>query len=238
METGGRVDDSATLRSTSRRVGLTPSAVIDAALELSEGVGIGAWSQRDLAARLDVATGVIYHHVGGRDAVLRGVVERVLARLPLPDPDLPWQDWFRAWLFPAQGILLRFPGTARWALMHGPAFPQITPFFDAGIAALRRGGVPDAPFVYGAIVNTAMLTISMRDDRRVSDDDGPRDHSAMLRDFMPLRDQSAGVAAVIDELILPLVEGGESLTDVHTRYYRFVVESMLAGVATRLTGEA
>ena len=58
---------SARGRRDSYHVGLDTGAVIDAAVELSRGAGLTAWSLRDLAERLGVAPSVIYHHVGGRE---------------------------------------------------------------------------------------------------------------------------------------------------------------------------
>ena len=69
-------------------MGLTPDRIIRVALHMSEGSGLSSWTVRDLAAELDVAPSVIYHHVGGRDLLIRGVVEHLVGRLSPPDPHL------------------------------------------------------------------------------------------------------------------------------------------------------
>ncbi len=219
-------------KGTGRRVGLTPELIVDAAVELSDGAGLHAWSQRDLAKRLDVAPSVLYHHIGGQDRVIGGVVERLLGGLQAPDPDLPWQDWFRALLYPVRPMLLRFPGTARWLLLHAPAFPAITAVFDAGIAALARDGVARPALAATTIIDTAMMAITLHDDR-TGLHDAPRDHGAILDGFIAVRGASSSAGQLIDEVIAPLAEDGD---DVLEQHYRYLLESLMAGIAARSDG--
>lgn len=82
--------------------GLTPTAIIDAAVKASRGEGLESWSLRDLAKRLHVTPPTIYHHVGGQELLRRHVVERVLEAVTFPTETMPWRQWFRAALFPAR----------------------------------------------------------------------------------------------------------------------------------------
>ena len=66
---------------TGRRVGLDRADVVAAALGLVEDGGASALSMRKLAAELGVTTNTIYWHVGGRDELLRAVIERLSADL-------------------------------------------------------------------------------------------------------------------------------------------------------------
>ncbi len=219
-------------KDTGRRVGLTPELIVNAAVELSDGVGLHAWSQRDLAKRLDVAPSVLYHHIGGQEQVIGGVVERLLDGLQAPDPDLPWQEWFRALLYPVRPMLLRFPGSARWLLLHAPAFPAITAMFDAGIAALARDGVARPALAATTIIDTAMMAITLHDDR-TGLHGGPRDHGAILDGFVAARDSSSSAGQLIDEVIAPLTASED---DVLEQHYRFLLESLMAGIAARPGG--
>jgi|GEM_PF-4977722 len=72
-------------------VGLTPTAIIDVAVEATRGTGLDSWSVRDLAGRLGVATSTLYHHVGGQELLRQHVVERVLAMVGFPTTVLPWR---------------------------------------------------------------------------------------------------------------------------------------------------
>lgn len=219
-------------RSSRFHVGLTSEAIADAALELTRETHLSAWSMRDLARRLEVAPSVVYHHVGGKDLVSRLVVERVLARIVAPDPELDWQDWFRALLLPAREIVAPYRGVAKWLIMHGPVFPTILPMVDAGVRTLQRSGFGEqAGLAYATLLNNAMLTVSISDDRLAHDEDGPRDHDAMLRDFQRAGAGSPGVAALVDSLIRPYTRGDESAERARTEYFRYVVETTIAGVA-------
>lgn len=115
--------------------------------------------------------------------------------------------------------------------MHGPSFPTVTGTIDAGVATLAGAGFAEPSLVYSAIMNTALQTVSMRDERALVADDGPRDHGAMLAAFLPLRADSPGVGQLIDELIGPMAsDPDQTVQAVHARYFAFVVETMLAGV--------
>lgn len=213
-------------RSPQRTAGLSPERIVDAAMALTEGRGLHTWSIRDLAKRLDVVPSVIYHHVGGKDELCRQVVGRVTARMARPDPALEWQDWFRALLFPARALFLPYPGVAMWLMMHGPTFEHLTPIIDDGIAALRRAGFGDRTgLAYSAVLNSAVLTVAAADERLVHAEDGSRDHARIVRDFERIGAASPGVQALTE-----VVAGFTADADAGEEYYRFVVETVLAGL--------
>ncbi|GMA28309.1 hypothetical protein [Arenivirga flava] len=172
---------------------------------------------------------MLYHHIGGQEQVIGGVVERLLDGLRAPDPALPWQEWFRALLHPVRPTLLRFPGSARWLLLHAPAFPAITAVFDAGIAALARDGIARPALAATTIIDTAMMAITLHDDR-TGLHDGPRDHGAILDRFIAVRDASSSAGQLIDEVIGPLAHAED---DVLEQHYRYLLESLMAGIAAR-----
>ncbi len=67
-------------------------SVLSAALELADADGLAAVSMRAVAERLGVTPMALYRHVGDKDGLLDGLVERLLVELPLPDPALPWRE--------------------------------------------------------------------------------------------------------------------------------------------------
>ncbi|WP_318843059.1 TetR/AcrR family transcriptional regulator [Myceligenerans pegani] len=211
--------------------------MIDAALSLTAQSHLLAWSVRDLAAALGVVPSVIYHHVGGKDAVARGVVERILDDVEAPATGTSWQAWFRELLTSIHPILRRYPGTASWLLMHGPAFPGITPVIDAGIAALEEAGFGDrVGLAYSVLLNNALLTISVGDERLRHEADSPRDHRAMMHDFQANTSGSPGVDALLDSMIRPLTGDPDTAAARVEEYYRFVVDVTIAGLEARLPG--
>jgi len=230
--TGGR---SGTGRRDGYHAGLDADRVIDAAVELSRGDGLAAWTLRDLGRRLGVAPSVIYHHVGGREALSRHVVERVLALVDLPTDVMPWRRWAREALYPIRPVLTDYPGTARWLLLHGPVFPRLAPVIDAGIASLRRAGFGrDAALAYTSLVNTAMMTIAAIDDRRLHQDDGPRDHAALIRDLDRIAAGSAGISLVTRDLLTQFTGAPQEIAAAQDRYYRYVLERLMDGLEASL----
>ncbi len=211
--------------------GLTLDSVVDAAILLTEQRGLQGWSLRDLGRELGVAQSAIYHHVGGKDALSRHVSERVVASLSLPTEELDWDAWFRTLLLEARPVLLRYRGVAKWLLMHGPSFPAAAPIADAGIAVLQRGGFGDrTPLAYATLLNSALLTLMMGDERLIHRDDGPRDHAAMMTEFARLDTSSTGLRMLSERLVTPFAAGGAIAQDAATTYYRFVVETVLSGL--------
>lgn len=212
-------------------VGLTPERVVSTALRLTGESHLFGWSIRDLARALAVAPAAIYHHVGGKDLLCRHVVERVLADLTAPPGELAWDEWFRALLYSLYPPLVRYPGTAKWLLMHGPVFPGVVPLIDTGVAALRAAGFGDSTaFAYAALVNNALLTISISDERLEHEGDGPRDHAAMMREFGLVGADSPGAAVLTESLMVPFAENPADAERQREAYYRFVVDTTISGL--------
>ncbi|WP_211215787.1 TetR/AcrR family transcriptional regulator [Microbacterium indicum] len=213
--------------------GLTPERVIDAASDLTRETHLMSWSIRDLAGRLGVAASVIYHHVGGKDLLCRGVVDRALARVALPDAGLPWQEWFRALLGTLGPRAAEYPGSAKWMLMHGPTLPAALPVLEAGTAVLRAAGFGSrTSSAYAVLLNNAMLTVSMSDDRLQHEGDGPRDHASMMAEFRRMPTASDDVRAMGQDLIRPFAEGGDAAAGMRWEYFSLVIETTIAGLDT------
>ncbi|MBO0851096.1 MAG: TetR/AcrR family transcriptional regulator C-terminal domain-containing protein [Pseudonocardia sp.] len=67
-------------------------SVLAAALEVADATGVAGLSMRAVAERLDVTAMALYRHVGDKQQLLDGLVERLLLTLPPPDPALPWRE--------------------------------------------------------------------------------------------------------------------------------------------------
>lgn len=220
-------------------VGLTADRVVGAAVELTAESHLFSWSMRDLGRRLGVAPSVMYHHVGGKDLVCQRVVERVLGQIEQPPATLGWQDWFRRLLHTVGPLVMRYPGVAKWILMHGPTIPAVIPILEAGMTSLRRAGFGERTvFAYAALLNNAMLTVSMGDDRLQHEGDGARDHAKMMAEFEKVSATSEEAQAMGNELMRPFAEGGETAARMRDTYYRFVVDTTIAGLDTLLAARS
>jgi len=221
--------------SASFHAGLSAKAVVDAAWELSCESHLLAWSLRGLAGRLGVAPSVIYHHVGGKDEVCRRVVERVLTDIDVPEPSDDWEQWFRDLLWGLYPLVTGVPGVAKWTLMHGPTVPSMIPTLARGLGVLKRGGFGDrVSFAYVALLNTAMLTISVGDDRLRHEGDGPRDHASMMEEFDALVTDAEELRDMRDTFMLPFARGGEDAGRMREQAYRAMIDVTIAGLASQL----
>jgi AcrR family transcriptional regulator len=78
-------------RRRGRPASLSRDQVVDAAVRLAERVGLDQFTMDQLASELGVAPMTAYHHVASRAELAGLVVERLLNRVELPDPnDGPW----------------------------------------------------------------------------------------------------------------------------------------------------
>lgn len=215
--------------------GITPEQIVEAADALTAESNLFGWSIRDLAKSLSVTPSVIYHHVGGKDLISKLIAERVVSTIEAPDPALPWQEWFRELLvssvYPAA---IARPGVAKWILMHGVPFPSAIGILETGIAKLRDAGMPEPMMTYSALLNSAVLTISMGDERLLHEDDGPRDHASLMEELRSALREHPGVAGWSEEFIADFAAGGEQAARMRERYYRYVVDVTIAGI-TALT---
>jgi AcrR family transcriptional regulator len=116
--------------------------ILDAALRLADEVGLAGLSMRALADRLGVTPMALYRHVGDKQGLLDGLVERLLTGEP-PESGRPWRERLHR-----QGAILRAA-----ARCHPRVFPLLLArraVTDAALRArdgvyqaLREAGVPE-----------------------------------------------------------------------------------------------
>jgi AcrR family transcriptional regulator len=145
---------------------ITADKVVGAATALTAEVGLDNWTLRQLARAVGAYPAVIYHHVGDRDAVVNAVVDRVVGLLELPDPRLPWQEWFTELLAALRTVLRTYPGCARRLALFGPSVDAATRSIDAGVGVLLAAGFGrESVLAYNLLVMTACQFVAMEDDR-------------------------------------------------------------------------
>jgi AcrR family transcriptional regulator len=115
-----QVRPAAEPRPAGRRPGLTREQVLTAALQIVDEAGVEALSMRRLGQALDRNPMAIYRHAADKDALLDGVVERVVSELVVPR--LPDGDGDGDW----EGALRRTAhGFRRVALAHPNVVPLL-----------------------------------------------------------------------------------------------------------------
>src|SRR5262252_10334550 len=104
---------------TTRRRPLTRERVLAKAIAVADKNGIEALSMRRLGQALGVEAMSLYKHVANKDAILDGLLERVLAEVQLPQPGGDWEAELRRAAIALRDALARHP----WAcgLVMAPA---------------------------------------------------------------------------------------------------------------------
>lgn len=229
------------------RTGITVEQIVDAAVALTRQRGLYGWSIRDLVAEVGTSPSVVYHRVGGRDALCRRVVSRVLGQIPYESPRAAgsggdtddWREWFRATFFPMRPVLTQYPGVAKWILMHGRVISENVEGFDAEMDRLHRAGFgEDTALVFALIFNAAMTSIMMSDERMAHEDDDPRDHARIIDE---LRTTQGRAVEEMTAFIAPLAGDSDAALAARDAYYRIMIDTVLDGLEQRrirITGTA
>lgn len=129
--------------SSTTRERLTRERVVAAALAVVDRDGLERLTMRALGRELGVDPMAAYHHVPNKAAVLQGVVEAILAEIPLPDPgsDMGWPDVVRLIAGSYRRALLAHPNALPVASTQPPLTPASLGLIEATMALLMRGGL-------------------------------------------------------------------------------------------------
>src|SRR3954447_26439646 len=118
-------------------------AVLDATLALAEERGLDAVSMRAVATRLGVTPMALYRHVGDKQGLLDGLVERLLDELPAPPPSLPPGERLGAMAVASRSIARRHPDVFVMLLRRPATTPASLRARERAYAALADAGVPE-----------------------------------------------------------------------------------------------
>lgn len=125
-----------------RRPALTPDRVVAAAVRVADRGGLGAVSMRNVGRELGVEAMSLYHHIAGKESLLDGLANWVVARIELPALDDPWRPAMRDRAASARSELAQHP----WALgllesRRAPG-PALLAHHDRVLGCLRTNGFP------------------------------------------------------------------------------------------------
>ena len=131
---------------------LTREAILDAALRVVDGEGMGALSMRRLAAELGVNPMSIYHHLPGKEAVVSGLVGLVFSGMRVPSSGgLSWQERVRAYARAHRGVVLSHPNLTLEIVSDAAAVSEAVLLgADPLYGALEEAGLPPARIVRAA----------------------------------------------------------------------------------------
>ena len=126
------------------RTYLTIDTIVEAAVRSIQKEGLAGLSMRQLAGVLEVTPTAIYHHVRDKDALLDLCAEVILARIPQPDPALAWPQQLRALILDQQSTFMRYPGLARFLLVHRESSVAALSWAESILGVLHTGGFQGA----------------------------------------------------------------------------------------------
>jgi AcrR family transcriptional regulator len=136
------VEETPPRRTRADRAGLSREQVLDAALELVDRDGVAALSMRRLGAELGVEAMTLYHYLPNKDALLDGIVERVMAQQETTLAGGPWERALTDYARSLRGTLLRHPGAALIVATRPAVTPETLRAAERGLALLCDAGFP------------------------------------------------------------------------------------------------
>ena len=130
---------------TGGRRPLSRDRVLKAALALADSEGIEALSMRRLGQQLHVEAMSLYKHVAGKEEILDGITELVMAEVEVPSGAHPWREAVGRSAASMHRALLRHPWAAVVIESRRHPGPARLRYLDAMVGVLRSAGfsVPD-----------------------------------------------------------------------------------------------
>ncbi|MFJ8578313.1 TetR/AcrR family transcriptional regulator C-terminal domain-containing protein [Micromonospora sp. NPDC093277] len=135
-------------RRTGTKAGLSRERVLDAALEYLDTYGLPALSMRKLGAHLGVEAMTLYHYVPNKNALLDGLVDRVMVLAfagleePVPGRTRSWVPWMRRFAHALRAALLAHPGVLPLAATRPVNSPDALRMSERWLAVMRAAGLP------------------------------------------------------------------------------------------------
>lgn len=124
-----------------KRLGRPPRIDLAAIADAALAIGFEQVTMRAVAERLGVSVPGLYHHVSGREELLRLAAERALARVELPeDRGQHWATWLRAWARYIRGALRDQPELVEHFVAGGLDDDRLLEVVGRALDVLRRDG--------------------------------------------------------------------------------------------------
>lgn len=141
-----------------RRPQIDRAEILDAAMQVADEHGLEAVTMHSVAQRLTVTPMALYRHVDGKQALLDGLVERLLTGYPLPAADAPWDTRLTAMAEAVRSAAKRHPAVFPLLLTRPAETPAARTVRDFVQAALREAGLAaDEAARAERLISTAVL---------------------------------------------------------------------------------
>jgi AcrR family transcriptional regulator len=127
-----------------RRPGLSAARIIEAAVTIADAEGLEAVSMRRVASELGAKAMSLYNHLAGRDAIVDGMVDAVIAEVYVPDVHGEWRSEMRRRARSAHKMLVRHSWAALAILPRINVGPAMLRYIDATLGCLMEAGLSPA----------------------------------------------------------------------------------------------
>jgi TetR/AcrR family transcriptional regulator, tetracycline repressor protein len=156
------VDERKRPRGRPRQKALDRDVVLAEALALLDRDGPDALTMRGLAAALQVSPMALYNHVSGREDLLRGVAERLVAEVEFACEDADWRERLRFCFRQLRATILAHPGAVRLMEQLDQAPLAVFSLMDVALEALEMAGLrgKDPLRAYFLLTNFTMGQVS------------------------------------------------------------------------------
>ena len=158
------------LRRPGRKPRVSRERVLDAALALADEGGLAAVTMASVGARLGVEAMSLYRHIGNKEEMLDGLVDRVFAEIEVPEDASDWRDALRRRAVSANEALRRHPWAIGLMESRAQPGPATLGHHDAMVAILFRAGFDGGgatrvynvldSYIYGFALQEATLPFS------------------------------------------------------------------------------
>ncbi len=135
MDSVGTKDES-----EARRAPLSRARVLESAVGLADREGIDAVSMRRLGQELGIEAMSLYTHIRGKDDLLDGMVDVVVAEIPVDTAGPDWRTTLRRTILGARTVMLRHRWAARIIETRRTPGPATLAYMEAATGIIRDGG--------------------------------------------------------------------------------------------------
>jgi AcrR family transcriptional regulator len=122
------------------RAPLNGERILRTAVALADRGGVEAASMRKIAQELGVVPMALYKHVAGKDELLDGMIDVVVAEIDPPATGVDWKTAVRQRILSARQALLRHPWASRVMESRKEPTPTVLAYLDSMIGMFRAGG--------------------------------------------------------------------------------------------------
>ena len=146
MPDNGRVDQASPadgeVEATKRRVGRPPKLDRQMIAQAAHEIGLADLTMKSVADRLGVSVPGLYHHVGGKEDLLRLTAEYSAAHLELPrDRHQHWAVWLFEWAHYNRDAFLGQPELLKQYLEGAIGFERTSEIYEQVLRRARPRGV-------------------------------------------------------------------------------------------------